>query len=33
LGADVTSDVVRFRRQREVVLARSMSLEEFQARR
>jgi hypothetical protein len=33
LGADVTSDVVRFRRQRELVLARSMSLEEYQARR
>jgi len=33
LGADVTSDVVRFRRQREVVLARSISLEEYQARR
>ena len=33
LGADVTSEVVRFRRQREVVLARSISLEEYQARR
>jgi hypothetical protein len=32
LRADVTSDVIWFRRQREVVLARSISLEEFQAR-